>query len=76
MIGFLFTILGIITAVTSWIVFKDNELIRYSGLGVSFLFFVYGAYLKNKYMIKLKKEMNEKIEAAKKKKEMEAQKAI
>ncbi|OHX68269.1 hypothetical protein [Flammeovirga pacifica] len=74
MIGFLFTILGIITAVTTWIIFKDNDLIRYSGLIVSFLFFVYGAYLKNKYMIKLKKEMNEKLEAAKKKREMEANK--
>ncbi|NLR90909.1 MULTISPECIES: hypothetical protein [Flammeovirga] len=71
MIGFLFTLIGIVVAVTSWIMFKDDEVIRYSGVGVSFFFFVYGAYLKNKYMVKLKREMNEKVEEVKRKKELE-----
>lgn len=69
--GYLFTLVGIIMVILSFTTFKEDATIKYSLLASSFFLFVLGSFIKFKALVKLKKEMDEKVLAAKQKKEKE-----
>ncbi|MBD0400472.1 MULTISPECIES: hypothetical protein [unclassified Flammeovirga] len=71
--GYLFTLVGIIMVVCSFTIYKDEATIKYSMLVASFFLFVFGSFIKFKTLVKLKKDMNDKLEAAQKERERKLQ---
>lgn len=69
--GYLFTLVGIVMVVLSFTIFKEDASIKYSMLVASFFLFIIGSFIKFKTLIRVNREMNEKVAAAQKKREEE-----